>query len=81
MFDHLREARQSKSMYLPHRPLHDNLRELAETMEARQLVLNEVHPGVRRTALLAQLAFALAEIQQELDAREAVVMAAVEASR
>jgi hypothetical protein len=68
-------------MHLPCRPLSENLLELAQTQAARQAVLDEVHPGPRRTALLASLAFGLAEIQAELDARDAVLQAAVEASR
>ena len=68
-------------MHLPCRDLAANLLELSETRHTRQLVLDEVHPGPRRTALLASLAFGLGEVQAELDAREAVAVAAIEASR
>lgn len=68
-------------MHLPCRDLAANLRELASTMDTRQAVLDHVHPGPRRTHLLAEMAYAIGEIEAELDAREAVAMAAVEASR
>jgi len=57
------------------------LDELRSTQVVRHLVLDNVHPGARRAALLARLELALAELQGELDAREAVAVAAVEAMR